>query len=53
MVVGKVFCFSDLTPEERDEVCRYRDEEWYKNLVYRLADVIQDLNKGYKIYSEI
>lgn len=31
-------CFSDLTTEEREEVCKGRSAEWFKNLAYHLAD---------------
>ena len=48
----KNICFSDLTLEERDEVCCDRSAEWYKKLAYHLADVIQSLGEEFDIISE-
>ena len=34
-------CFSDLTGEEREEICKGRSAEWLKSLVYHLADALK------------
>ena len=36
-------CFSDLTQEERDEVCKDRSAEWLKELAYIMADTIKSI----------
>lgn len=36
-------CFSDLTPVERHEILKGRNEEWLKELCCILADTIKDI----------
>lgn len=38
-------CFSDLTNEEREEICQGRDASWYKSLCYHLADCMQAIGE--------
>ena len=45
-------CFSDLTIEERDEVCQNRSEEWFKSLAYRLADVVKEIGDTFNLVGE-
>ena len=45
-------CFSDLTLEERDEVCKNRSSEWFKSLVYHLADSLQGIGEELDIVCE-
>ena len=43
-------CFSDLTPEERDEVCgRERPAEWWRSLAYHLADCLKEIGDMFDI----
>ena len=42
-------CFSDLTKEERDEMCKNRPAEWYKSLCYHLADCLQAIGNEFDI----
>lgn len=34
----KAICFSDLTENEREEICKDRPAEWFKSVAYHLAD---------------
>lgn len=45
-------CFSDLTQQERDEVCKDRSFDWYKSLAYHLADCIQSIGDEFEIMGE-
>lgn len=38
-------CFSDLTPDERDELFDDKDRpaEWWKSLAYHLGDCLKNL----------
>lgn len=38
-------CFSDLTNNEREEVCKNRSSEWFKSLAFHLADCLRDIGK--------
>lgn len=42
-------CFSDLTEAEREEICKDRPAEWYKNLAYILADSLKTLGDTFDI----
>lgn len=42
-------CFSDLTPEERDEVLKGRPAEWLKNLCCILADTIKNIGEVFDL----
>lgn len=48
---GKV-CFSDMTPEERDEVIKDRPVEWWKMLAYILGDTLREIGDRFDIYCE-
>ena len=45
-------CFSDLTAEERDEICKDRSAEWFQTVAYHLADVIKRLGEEFEIIAE-
>ncbi len=36
-------CFSDLTREEKEDVCRDRSVEWLKELAFVMADTIKSI----------
>lgn len=36
-------CFSDLTKEEKEEVCKDRSIEWLKELAFIMADTIKSI----------
>lgn len=36
-------CFSDMTSEEREGVCKNRSGEWFKSLAFILADTLRDI----------
>ena len=38
-------CFSDLTPEEREEVLKDKDIEFVRNLANILADTLADIGE--------
>ena len=47
-------CFSDLTPEERDEVGgvgtdHERSAEWWRGLAYHLADCLKEIGDMFDI----
>ena len=42
-------CFSDLTKAERDEVCKGRSAEWYKDLAYHLADQLKEVGNTFDL----
>lgn len=42
-------CFSDLTPEERDEHFKDCSAEWWKNVAYVLADTIKEIGDTFDI----
>ena len=42
-------CFSDLTEEERENVCDGRSAEWLKSLAYHLADYIKEIGEQFDI----
>lgn len=42
-------CFSDLTEAERDEICKDRPSEWYKNVAYHLAERLKDIGNTFDI----
>ena len=42
-------CFSDLTEEERENVCEGRSAEWLKSLAYHLADRIKEIGEQFDI----
>lgn len=46
-------CFSDLTKEERDEVCKDRNINWMRSLVDILADRLRELGDALDIYSGV
>lgn len=39
----KNICFSDLTREEKEEVCKDRSVEWLKELAFVMADTIKSI----------
>lgn len=45
-------CFSDLTPEEREEVCKDRSAEWFRSLAYHLANCLQRIGEDLDIACE-
>ena len=45
-------CFTDLTIEERDDVCEGRSAEWFKSLAYHLADRIQRIGEELDLVME-
>ena len=46
-------CFSDLTKEERDEVCKDRSINWMRSLADILADRLRELGDTLDIYSGV
>lgn len=42
-------CFSDLTKAERDEVCKGRSTEWYRDLAYHLADKLKEVGDTFDL----
>lgn len=42
-------CFSDLTEQEREEVCKDRPAEWLKSLAYHLADSLHNVGDQFDI----
>lgn len=46
-------CFSDLTPEQQDEVMKNRSEEWLKSLSKRLAEVIRNIGDSFDIVAGV
>ena len=36
-------CFTDLTVEEREDVCGGKGSEWLKSLAFHLADVLRTI----------
>lgn len=45
-------CFTDLTMEERSEVCEGRSEEWLRSLAFILADTIRDIGDEFDLVAE-
>lgn len=45
-------CFSDLTEEEREHVCKDRPAEWFKALAYHLADQIKLIGDEFNIIAK-
>lgn len=41
-------CFSDLTPEEREEMMKGRSEVWLKSLAQILANRLYDLGQYFE-----
>lgn len=39
----EAICFSDLTPDERNQMLSGRSEEWLKNMCCILADTIRQI----------
>ncbi len=46
-------CFSDLTEEQRDEICKDRPAEWYKSIAYHLAERLKEIGDAYEIIGRI
>lgn len=46
-------CFSDLTETEREEVCKERPAEWFKEVAYHLADRIKIIGNTFDIVSKL
>ena len=42
-------CFTDLTSDERDEVCEGRTAEWLKSMVDVLADKVREIGDQFDI----
>ena len=45
-------CFSDLTKEEREEICKDRPAGWYKSIAYHLADRLKAVGDTFDIVSQ-
>ena len=45
-------CFSDLTREEREEICKERPPEWFKNLAFILADTLKQIGEQFDIVGQ-
>ena len=45
-------CFSDLTNEEREQVCEGRSAEWFKSLAFHLADCLRSLGEHFDFYAD-
>lgn len=45
-------CFTDLTDEEREEVCCDRSRDWFKGLAYHLADCLQEIGEELDLVRE-
>lgn len=45
-------CFSDLTPEEREKVCEGQSAEWFKLMMYHMADCLKQLGDAFNIACE-
>jgi hypothetical protein len=45
-------CFSDLTPEQQDEMMNGKGEEWLKNMCKILAKTIKDIGDQFDILCE-
>ena len=46
-------CFSDLTETEREEICKNRPAEWYKEVAYHLADRLRIIGNTFDIVSQL
>lgn len=42
-------CFSDLTEEEREEICKDRPAIWFKGVAYHLADQLKLIGEEFDI----
>lgn len=49
---GTMFCWSDMTDEERDEQMTNRSEEWLKSLCKGLGNVIHKIGEDLDIACE-
>lgn len=38
-------CFTDLTADEREEVCKGRSAFWLKSLLFHIADKLQEVGE--------
>lgn len=45
-------CFSDLTKEERDEICKDRNKEWFQQMLYIIADRLKLVGDTFGIVGE-
>lgn len=45
-------CFSDLTEEERERVCRGKNAQWFKQVAFHLADCLKVVGNMCDIKSE-
>lgn len=42
-------CFSDLTADEREEVCKDHSIVWWRSLAYHLADCLKGVGDHFDI----
>ena len=42
-------CFSDLTPNQQDEIMQEKSEEWLRSMCKRLAEVIKELGDEFDL----
>lgn len=45
-------CFSDMTPEEIEEVTKDRPVEWWKSVAIHLAECLKEVGDQFDIYKE-
>lgn len=45
-------CFSDLSLEERERICENRSQEWFKKMLYIMADTLQEIGDELDIIKE-
>lgn len=45
-------CFSDLTYAEREEICEDKDAEWFKIVVYHLADCLKKIGDTFDVVAK-
>lgn len=45
-------CFSDLTPEEREDICRGRSAQWLKTVLYHITDCLKAIGDQLDICGE-
>lgn len=44
-------CFSDMTPEERDEIGKDRSKKWWRSLAIGLLETLEELDSQCDIFS--
>lgn len=43
---------TDLDAKERAHVIDGKPTEWYKNMIFRLCDIIRDIGDGFDIFGD-